>query len=67
MTYYYTYKVFDDNFQYIGVRKCECHPFQDNKYWGSSTVIKNREWVPTQKEILAIFNNKKDAYLNVYV
>lgn len=61
--YHYTYKIhYSTNKFYIGVRSSKCTPDKDDKYIGSSKVTPNDEII--RKEILGIFDNRKDALSN---
>jgi hypothetical protein len=54
---YYSYEEFGRG--YIGSRGCKCLPEEDFKYYGS---FWDKTFKPTQKIILAEFDNRRDAY-----
>jgi len=54
---YYSYEEFGRG--YIGSRGCKCLPKDDVKYFGS---FWDKTFHPTQKIILAEFDNREDAY-----
>ena len=53
---YYSYEEYGKG--YIGKRECECLPEEDVNYFGT---YKNKNFNPTQKIILEIFDNVEDA------
>jgi len=54
---YYSYEEFGRG--YIGSRGCKCLPEEDSRYYGS---FWDKTFKPTQKIILAEFDNRRDAY-----
>jgi len=54
---YYSYEEFGRG--YIGSRGCKCLPEKDSKYYGS---FRDKNFNPTQKIILGVYESRKDAY-----
>jgi hypothetical protein len=57
--YHYVYYSYEEwGRGYIGVRSCQCNPYQDSEYLGSYT---DKTFVPTEKIIIDIFNSREQA------
>ena len=58
--YVYLIKDIITDKKYIGVRSCECDPFEDN-YMGSSSVLKRTDYPNLKKDILSVFPDRTTA------
>lgn len=65
--YHYNYIItnLNNHKRYIGVRSCNCHPIEDNNYWGSCKTLlesiekEGLEWF--RKDVIAIWGNRELA------
>jgi len=62
LLYHYVYLITDTytSKKYIGVRSCNCHPFDDS-YMGSSKLIKELDQTLLRKDVLTICPNRSVA------